>query len=299
MGIWRYALLVFLGGCSYGVVSTFVKLAYGEGFTQGEITGSQYLLGAVMLWIVALFVPKVKLSSKQIIILLISGFPMGLTGIFYNKSLTYVDASFAIILLLQFTWISFVLQYIFDKKAPGKKNIIATVIILLGSILASGILASNGEVSLVGIVWGLLSATSFASFIVVSGRSNIEIHPIYKSAFMTTGAALLILIVFPPVFLLNGTLMDGLFIYSIVAGLCASVIPPIFFNVGMPKIGSGLGTILSASELPMAVLMSALVLNEVVTGSQWIGVIIILCGIAYPNMRIRWNREIQNEPIEL
>ena len=116
---------------------------------------------------------------------------------------------------------------------------------------------------------------------------------------MTTGAALLILIVFPPVFLLNGTLMDGLFIYSIVAGLCASLIPPIFFNIGMPKIGSGLGTILSASELPMAVLMSALVLNEVVTGAQWIGVIIILCGIAYPNMRIRWNREIQNEPIEL
>ena len=72
MGIWRYALLVFLGGCSYGVVSTFVKLAYGEGFTQGEITGSQYLLGAVMLWIVAIFVPKAKLSGKQIVILLIN-----------------------------------------------------------------------------------------------------------------------------------------------------------------------------------------------------------------------------------
>ena len=86
MGIWKFALLVFLGGCSYGVVSTFVKLAYGEGFTQGEITGSQYLLGAVMLWIVAVFVPKVKLSGKQVVILLASGFPMGLTGIFYNKS---------------------------------------------------------------------------------------------------------------------------------------------------------------------------------------------------------------------
>lgn len=299
MGIWKYALLVFLGGCSYGVVSTFVKLAYGEGFTQGEITGSQYFLGAVMLWIVAIFVPKVKLSGKQIVTLLISGFPMGLTGIFYNKSLTYVDASFAIILLLQFTWISFVLQYIFEKKAPGKKNTIATVVILLGSILASGVMASNGELSLTGIIWGLLSATSFASFIVVSGRSSIEIHPIYKSAMMTTGAALLILIVFPPMFLLNGALMDGLFKYSIVAGLCASLIPPLFFNIGMPKIGSGLGTILSASELPMAVFMSALVLNETVTGIQWMGVIIILCGIGYPNMRVRWKRRIQNEPIEL
>ena len=298
MGIWRYALLVFLGGCSYGVVSTFVKLAYGEGFTQGEITGSQYLMGALMLWLVALFVPKVKLSGKQIVTLLISGFPMGLTGIFYNQSLTYIDASIAIILLLQFTWISMVLQYIFEKKVPGKKNIMATIVILAGSILASGVLASNGDLSIAGIVWGLLSATSFASFIVVSGRSAIKIHAIYKSAMMTTGAAILIFILFPPVFILEGDLMDGLFKYSIIAGVCASVIPPILFNIGMPKIGSGLGTILSASELPTAVFMSALVLNETVTGLQWMGVVIILCGIAYPNIKLRVRRQVQTETIE-
>ena len=298
MGIWKYALFVFLGGCSYGVVSTFVKLAYGEGFSQGEITGSQYLLGALMLWIVALFVPKVKLSGKQIITLLISGFPMGLTGIFYNQSLTYIDASFAIILLLQFTWISFVIQYIFEKKVPGKKNLMATVIILAGSILASGVLASDGELSVTGIIWGLLSATSFASFIVVSGRSAIKIHPIYKSAMMTTGAALLILIVFPPMFLLNGALVDGLFKYSVIAGLCASLIPPVLFNIGMPKIGSGLGTILSASELPTAVFMSALVLNETVSGLRWLGVFIILCGIAYPNIKLRTKRNMQTQSVE-
>ena len=298
MGIWKYALFVFLGGCSYGVVSTFVKLAYGEGFTQGEITGSQYLMGALMLWLVALFVPKVKLSGKQIVTLLISGFPMGLTGIFYNQSLTYIDASFAIILLLQFTWISMVLQYIFEKKVPGKKNIMATVVILAGSILASGVLASNGDLSIAGIIWGLLSATSFASFIVVSGRSAIKIHPIYKSALMTTGAAMLILIVFPPVFIIDGVLMDGLFKYSIIAGVCASVIPPILFNFGMPKIGSGLGTILSASELPTAVFMSALVLNETVTSVQWIGVLIILCGIAYPNIKLRVKRQVQTESMD-
>ena len=298
MGIWKYALFVFFGGCSYGVVSTFVKLAYGEGFTQGEITGSQYLLGALMLWIVAFFVPKVKLTGKQMITLLISGFPMGLTGIFYNQSLTYIDASFAIILLLQFTWISFVLQYIFEKRVPGKKNIMATIVILAGSILASGALVSSSELSVTGIIWGLLSAISFASFIVVSGRSNINIHPIYKSALMTTGAALLILVVFPPVFILNGVLMDGLFKYSIVAGLCASVIPPLLFNIGMPKIGSGLGTILSASELPTAVFMSAIVLNETVTNVQWLGVFIILCGIAYPNIKLRAKRQLQTEPIE-
>ena len=55
----------------------------------------------------------------------------------------------------------------------------------------------------------------------------------------------------------------------------------------MPKVGSGLGTILSASELPTAVMMSTLILHEAVTYSQWFGVIMILCGIAFPNIQRR------------
>ena len=42
MGLWKYGLLVFLGGCSYGMVSTFVKLAYGLGFGVSDVTGTQY-----------------------------------------------------------------------------------------------------------------------------------------------------------------------------------------------------------------------------------------------------------------
>ncbi|MBA9028167.1 EamA family transporter [Peribacillus huizhouensis] len=287
MGIWKYAFLVFLGGCSYGVISSFVKLGYREGFGIGELSGSQYLLGAIMLWIITIFVPKIKLSVKQKLILLISGMPMGVTGVLYNKSLGYVDASFAIILLLQFTWISIILQYVFDKKIPNRKSIIATAIILCGSVLASGFLSSELSFSVVGIGWGLLSALSFATFIYVSGRASLPIHPIYKSAIMTTGAALLVFIVLPPVFLLNGAFADGLLKYGLLIGFFGSLVPPLLFNIAMPKVGSGLGTILSASELPTAVLMSTLVLHEVVTFSQWSGVAVILFGIAYPNFQGR------------
>ena len=291
MGIWKYALLVFLGGCSYGVVSTFVKLAYGEGFNVGDVTGSQYVLGAVMLWIFSIFVPKIKLTGKQWIILLISGFPMGLTGIFYNRSLEYIDASFAIILLLQFTWIGILLQIVIDKQTPSRKSIVATVIILLGSILASGFLKNDITFSLVGIGWGLLAALAFATFIFISGRTGIPVHPIYKSAIMTTGAAMLVCIILPPNFLINGALLNGLLLYGLFFGFFGSFVPPVLFNIGMPKVGSGLGTILSASELPTAVLMSTLILHEAVTFSQWIGVVIILIGIAFPNIKRRSRRK--------
>ncbi|MHC5532975.1 EamA family transporter [Priestia megaterium] len=285
MKMWNYALLVFLGGCSYGVVSTFVKLGYSEGFRLSEVTGSQYLFGSIMLWSIAIFVPKVRLKCKQWLTLTISGIPMGLTGIFYNQALSYINASFAIILLLQFTWISMILQYIFTKKAPDRKSLMSTVIILLGSVLASGFLESDIIFSFAGISWGMLAALSFAFFIFISGRTNIRVHPIYKSAIMTTGVSLLIFISMPPVFLINGALTNGLFMYGLLTGLFGSLVPPILFNIGMPKVGGNLGTILSASELPMAVIMSTIVLHETVTFFQWIGVVIILGGIAYPNVQ--------------
>lgn len=285
MEIGKYALLVFLGGCSYGVVSTFVKLAYGDGYHVGDVTGSQYVLGAVMLWIVSIFVQKSKLTVKQWFILLISGFPMGLTGIFYNRSLEYIDASFAIILLLQFTWIGILLQMAIDKLTPSRKNVIATIIILLGSLLASGFLKNEITFSLAGIGWGMLAAFAFATFIFISGRTSIPVHPIYKSAIMTTGAALLVCMILPPVFLINGALTNGLLLYGLFFGFFGSLVPPVLFNIGMPKVGSGLGNILSASELPTAVLMSTLILHEAVTLSQWIGVVFILIGIAFPNIK--------------
>ncbi len=283
MGLWKYSILVFLGGCSYGVVSTFVKLAYQDGFIVSEVTGSQYFCGAVMLWMAAAFVPKIALTARQWMLLLISGMPMGLTGIFYNQSLGYINASLAIILLLQFIWISLGLRYVLDNNIPSRKNVIAIGVILSGSVLASGVLKGGISFSWIGILWGLSAALSFAVFIYVSGRSSIPVHPIYKSAIMTSGAAILVFVLMPPAFLFNGVLAKGLIRYGIFTGLFGSVIPPVVFNIGMPKVRS-LGNILSASELPMAVLMSTLVLRETVHFSQWVGILFILIGIIYPNL---------------
>lgn len=282
MELWKYSMIVFLGGCSYGVVSTFVKLAYRKGFTVSEVTGSQYFCGAAMLWLVAIFIPKIKLSAKQWAILLISGVPMGLTGILYNQCLTYSNASFAIILLLQFTWMNLGLQYFFDNKIPKRKNFIAIIVILWGSAFASGIFKSAITLSWLGIAWGLLAALSFATFIYVSGRTSVPIHPIYKSVIMTNGAASIVLVLMPPMFLFNEVMTNGLIEYGILTGIFGSVIPPVLFNIGMPKVR--MGNILSASELPMAVFMSTLVLRETVNSSQWIGVLLILVGIVYPNL---------------
>lgn len=283
LNLTKFGILVFLGGCCYGILSTFVKLAYSKGFSINEVLGSQFLFGVLMIWLIALCINEKRIRVKHVFTLLVSGTTMGLTGLFYYQSLQYIDASFAIILLFQFTWIGIFFDTVFNKVKLDRIKVVAVCLLLVGSILASGLFGTHDATfSLIGTIWGLLSAVTFATFIFVSGRVATSVHPIVKSAVMSTGGALFILVLFPPAFIVNGALMEGLWIYGGILGFFGVLLPPILFNVGMPKVGSGIGTILSASELPTAVLMSLFVLREVVTIIQWLGVIIILFGIAYP-----------------
>ncbi|MBS4210407.1 DMT family transporter [Bacillus sp. FJAT-50079] len=286
MKIWHYAAIVFLGGCSYGILSTFVKLAYSAGFSAAEVSGSQVLFGTALIWLLVLFTKNKykRISFSTLMKLLVSGLPMGLTGIFYYKSLETVDASLAIIFLFQFVWIGTVIDWIIFKNKPERSKIISIVILLAGSILAAGLLAGGFQgLSLAGTAWGLLSACTFSIFILVSGAVANEVPAIFKSALLATGGLSIVMVIFPPLFLFHPSTLLSLAPYSLLLGFFGVVLPPLLFSIGMPHIGPGLGTILSASELPVAVIMSAIVLGEYVTFYQWCGVVLILIGIMFGN----------------
>lgn len=217
-----------------------------------------------------------------------------MTSMFYYAALQYISASFAIILLFQFTWIGIVFEAVAERKLPGKAKLYSLVLLVAGILMASGYVGrGHGSVSLSwnGLVLGLLSAITYALFIWFSGRTATQVAPITRSAFMLTGSFLLIMLVFPPHFLINGALQHSLLAWGLLLALFGTVIPPLCYASGVPRIGGGLATILSAAELPTAVMMSYLALNESVTAMQWGGVIITIAGIALPEMIKRgWTR---------
>jgi drug/metabolite transporter (DMT)-like permease len=287
MKTWQYALIVFIGGCCYGALSTFVKLAYSAGFNVAEVTGSQYLFGALLIWVLALFSKRIKLTLPRIGTLLLSGIPVGLTGVFYYQSLQTLHASLAIIFLFQFVWIGTLIEWIFYKKTPSKGKVVSIGILIIGSILAAGIITEGAfEISWQGTVWGMLSAITYTAFIFLSSTVGKEIPAVQKSAFLTTGALITVLIILQPTELLQLDVLMGVAPYGMYLGLLGVALPPLLFTIGMPHVGPGLGTILTASELPVAVILSALVLSEFVSVSQWIGVFLILGGIIVGNIKM-------------
>lgn len=282
-------LAVFIGAASFGVLSTFVKNAYAAGFSLGEVTGIQAFLGMVILWGLHLILGGKKDSKNYPQIskkwkIMLAGISTGAVSILYYKTVELVPASIAIVLLMQFIWISALINFLVFKQKPTKWEAIGIVSILASTFLATGAFEDSfTAISPLGIVFGLLAATAYAFFIIVNGKVGNDHPPVVKSALMVTGAFLFVFIIFQPISIFDFSSDLSIYRYGIVLAIFGTVLPPFLFAYGMPKTGVSLGSIVSAVELPVAVSLSYFVLREPVSLLQWIGVLLILSFVVLIN----------------
>lgn len=283
------ALAVFVGAASFGMLSTFVKQAYSAGFTLGEVTGVQALLGMLILWFLYFILGGKKeyksytQKSKKWKIML-AGISTGAVSILYYKSVELVPASIAIVLLMQFIWISALINFIIFKQKPSKIETIGIILILASTFLATGAFEDSfSDISPLGLLFGLLAATAYAVFIIVNGKIGNDHPPVVKSALMVTGACIFIFCTLQPFSIFDFSKSTSIYQFGLILSVFGTVLPPFLYAYGMPKIGVSLGSILSAVELPVAVSLSYFVLAEPVSFLQWIGVLLILLFVVLIN----------------
>ena len=290
---------IIIGSACYGVLSTFVKLAYDDGFIVNDVVGIQMFIGAILLWSIVLFnkgkqtksnsQQYVKPSKKEIFLLTVLGSTTGLTGMFYYLALQYIPASLAIVLMFQFTWIGVLLESIFNRKLPEKNKLISLIPLIIGTLFATNVFTAGlASLNFFGVLFGLLSAVSYSIFVLLSGRVALQANPLTKTALMITGGFMICSIFLPPTFFTNGDIFFELTKkYGLILGFLGPFFSTLMFSKGVPLTGSGLASILGAAELPTATFMSAIVLNESIGIPQYVGIILILIGIVLPELMRR------------
>jgi drug/metabolite transporter (DMT)-like permease len=281
--------MVFAGACSYGILSSLVKLSYAAGFNAAQVSFVQALLGAGVLWLLVLLQEKKPspIAATNRMLLLLTGTAIGLTTFLYYLSVKYIPASIAIIILMQFTWITVLLDWYLLKNAPGARLLIAIACILIGTVLATGGIHAAKALSVKGICIAFASALLYAFYIVANSKVAKEIPSIKRSAFTVSGAALSILLVNCHQLAGGLPLSIDLFKWTGLLALFGTIIPPVLFAKGIPKIGASVSSVLMVAEMPVAIVCSALLLKEPIHGIQWIGIVLMLCAIIYLNLRSR------------
>lgn len=287
--------LVALGATTYGMLATFVKMAYTEGYTTAEVTTSQFILGILGILLINAFQKVknkgtvVKASSKNIFSLMLAGTSLGMTSLFYYLAVKYIPVSIGIVLLMQTVWMGVLLEMILEKKLPSKQKVIAVLIVLVGTVLATNIINNDVALDWRGIVWGVLAAASFTTTMFTANRVATEISSAQRSLYMLLGGAVIIFSF--AFFTQTGSFnLDIFFKWGIILALFGTIIPPMLLNLGFPLTGIGLGSIVSALELPVSVMMAYVLLNEKVIFSQWIGIVLIILAIIIMNVNFKRNK---------
>ena len=285
-------LFVVLGATSYGMLATFVRMAYNEGYTTAEATTSQFAIGILGLLAILLFKTKVKkqklkkATRKEMFSLLIAGLSTGMTSIFYYLAVRYIPVSIGIVLLMQTVWIGVIVEMIVDGKKPGIAKIVAVMIVLIGTLMATNLINADVHLDWRGVLLGLLAAVSFTTTMFASNKIAIRLAPIKRSLFMIMGGALVVFVfgLFTQVDPYNFQIFLK---WGFVLALFGTIIPPILMNLGFPLCGIGLGSIVSSAELPVSVLMAYMFLHERVTAIQWLGILLIILAIIIMNLRLK------------
>ncbi|SMP23467.1 EamA family transporter [Chryseobacterium profundimaris] len=304
-------LFVGIGASIYGMLATFVKLAYQDGYTTSEVTTSQFVLGLIGLLIlnfIQTITSKRTLSSPnsgEVRNLLLAGTSLGCTSLFYYIAVQYINVSIAIVLLMQSVWFSVVVESFINKKLPQMRKIISVIIVLAGTVLATDLVNTQIELDLKGVFWGLMAAASYTLTMFTSNRLATHLPVFRKSIIMLAGGSVVIFLflIFAQIgplhieslknFYLNFTentehihtfRYSILWKYGFILALFGTIIPPILFNIGFPNAGLGLGSIVSSLELPVSVTMAFVLLGEKVNAVQWFGIALILFAIVLMNL---------------
>ncbi|MFC5589560.1 DMT family transporter [Sporosarcina soli] len=286
---WIYPLLIVIAASSYGILSTIIKLAIQDGFTAAEAVTSQYFVGFFIALLIFIFIKRQIPKFGGGYILILAGLFTATTGTVYGQAVQHMPASLAVVMLFQFTWVGMLFDCIANRRLPKRVEVISLIFLLGGTILAAGIIdADLSGIPWQGWAWGMASAISFASFVMINQRQVEGMGTETRLLFTSFFAAIAICFYQNPEIVWNGTLFaEGLWVYGLILGLFGIVVPIYLFSIAVPKVGTATASILSAMELPVAVTASVILLSEKLTFLQVIGILIILFGMTLPTLAER------------
>lgn len=283
----KYIFMVLLGGAMYGTMSSFVKLSYSCGYNAAEISFMQAALAAFFLGTCAVLTRKNKKGKptrKDILPLLLTGSSIGLVNFLYYQSVHYISASLAIVILMQFTWISLLLEWIVFARKPSRFELMTVFFILTGTVMAGNLFGEEAQYfSVKGILLALASALAYGMYVVANSRVGKGVGWQVKSTLIMVGSALTIFMINSRTIVMENHFGGEFLLWAFFLAVVGTTIPTALFAAGIPKIGAGVSSILMTIELPVAVLCANLVLGESVSQLQLAGIGVMLTAISAMN----------------
>ncbi|MDR3599961.1 MAG: DMT family transporter [Desulfosporosinus sp.] len=277
---------VLIAGIGYALMSILVKGAYRLGLNPIQVIALQSWLASLLLFIYAISFKReiFSVSFRTLGLIAVQGTVGALgTSLLYAYALKFLPISVAILLLYLYPALVLAAGVMIWHKRVGRQELVAFLLTLAGTTLASGIFSGVSGVAWVGIILGFAAAVAYAVFNIVGELVLAKVSPLVAMCYTQWVCALALLIV------LKGDILSipwqnaQIWETGLLLATVASIVPFYLILVGIERLGADQAAILSTFELPMTFIMAAVFLKEYPTGDQWIGGGFVTCGILLLN----------------
>ncbi len=279
----RGFLFVVLAGVLWGTSGIFVRRMSSYGFDTWQTTALR-ISGAFLVMLVYCFICRrsaLKLNAKEFLLYLGSGASLFGTSGFYFAAIQQTSISTAVVLM----YIAPVPVMLFSVAFLGEKMTIsklsATACMLVGCALVSGVM-DGFRVSLLGILFGVLSGLSYAAYnIFTKVQMRCECEPLSATLYTFLFAGLLAFCICKPwqMPIHQGADALGVTLTVVLLALVTCVLPYLLYTLALKSIPVGTASALSIVEPMSASLVGLLVYSEPLSIFSICGIVLILFSV--------------------
>lgn len=264
----------------YGLNPLFALPMYSEGMSVDSVLFWRYLLSIILLGVlVKVQKEDFKISKSELVPLMILGVLFALSSLFLFLSYNYMDAGIASTILFVYPVAVVLINMIFFKERLKLLAYVAIAMAMGGVVLLCK--TDGGEfLSFIGITFVIISALSFAIYIIGIKSEKLRALPTVKLTFYVTLFGISIFIVR---LLLSGDFQVPASTLTWGTALGAALFPTIISLVALAKavqyIGGTKSAVLGALEPVTALLIGIMVFEESLTNRLIVGIVLIIMSV--------------------
>jgi len=280
--------MMMLVGALWGLHGPAIKFAFAAGFTFPQLVIGEAFVGALVFGGAVVLQGVRPPADPRFWAALLSAGVVG-SGVTLFLFWAYRLGPVPIGATLFFLYVPFtqLLNLAVARRAPVPSEVGSAALVVAGSVLATDFFSAASAFNLHGAPFAILAALCYATFFVLTARLGQGATPALRSfACCAVASVLLFAIATAAGWPLVPTAISDTraALWIICLGVIWQVIPVFLVMRFISRTGSGLGSILTSAELPVAVVASALLLGDRIRMSQAVGICVVLAGIALPQL---------------
>lgn len=270
-------LLIMLTAVCFGVVPVFARFLTAEGVSGPAIALYRY---AFTLPLLLLFLPLSQAKWRSTLLLMATGFVMGLGWTGYLRALETVTVASAGVVYMTYPVFVVIFARMFAGQAISQRAVLATVLILAAALLAftPGSLQPNAVLALLAC---LPAPIGFALVIVALSAMAANLSVLERLASVNVGAVtgLLPLVLWQDSAAIVPQTPTA---WLLVAGLAliTAAIPQLLYTFAAPRVGPSRSAAAGSLELPVMFCAGWLALGEAIGPSETLAAVMIIAAIA-------------------